>query len=39
VELGLRLTVKAGFVIAESTGEANFKVTRKWARSSQPSRR
>ena len=34
VELGLKLTAKAGFVIAESTGEANFKVTLKWARSS-----
>ena len=31
VELGLKLTAKAGFVIAESTGEANFKVTLKWA--------
>jgi hypothetical protein len=33
VELGLKLTAKAGFVIAESTGEANFKVTLKWTRS------
>jgi hypothetical protein len=30
VELGLKLTAKTGFVIAESTGEANFKVTLKW---------
>src|SRR5262249_54881460 len=33
VELGLKLTAKAGFVIAESTGEANFKVTLKWVQS------
>lgn len=31
VELGLKLTAKTGFVIAESTGEAQFKVTLKWA--------
>lgn len=30
VELGLKLTAKTGFVIAESTGEANFKVVLKW---------
>ena len=30
VELGLKLTAKTGFVIAESSGEANFKVTLKW---------
>lgn len=30
VELGLKLTAKTGFVIAESTGEAHFKVTLKW---------
>lgn len=30
VELGLKLTAKAGFVIAESSGEANFKVALKW---------
>lgn len=30
VELGIKLTAKTGFVIAESTGEANFKVTLKW---------
>jgi hypothetical protein len=30
VELGLKLTAKTNFVIAESTGEANFKVTLKW---------
>ena len=26
----LKLTAKTGFVIAESTGEAHFKVTLKW---------
>ena len=31
VELGLKLTAKTNFVIAESTGEANFKVTLKWS--------
>ena len=31
VELGLKLTAKTGFVVAESTGEAQFKVTLKWA--------
>ncbi|MEV6848572.1 CU044_2847 family protein [Actinoplanes sp. NPDC051411] len=31
VELGLKLTAKTGFVIAESSGEATFKVTLKWA--------
>lgn len=30
VELGLKLTAKTSFVVAESTGEANFKVTLKW---------
>ena len=30
VELGLKLTAKTGFVIAESSGEANFKVVLKW---------
>ena len=30
VELGLKLTAKTGFVIAESSGEANFKVTLTW---------
>jgi hypothetical protein len=30
VELGLKLTAKTGFVIAESSGEANFKVILKW---------
>jgi hypothetical protein len=30
VELGLKLTAKTGFVIAESSGEANFKVTLRW---------
>jgi len=30
VELGLKLTAKTGFVIAESTGEATFKVVLKW---------
>jgi hypothetical protein len=33
VELGLKLTAKTGFVVAESTGEANFKVVLKWTRS------
>ncbi|GAA2851434.1 hypothetical protein Acy02nite_34950 [Actinoplanes cyaneus] len=32
VELGLKLTAKAGFVIAESSGEAHFKVILKWTR-------
>ncbi|HEX8346263.1 MAG TPA: CU044_2847 family protein [Actinoplanes sp.] len=31
VELGLKLTAKTGFVVAESTGEAQFKVTLRWA--------
>ena len=31
IELGLNLTAKAGFVIAESGGEATFKITLKWA--------
>jgi Trypsin-co-occurring domain 1 len=31
VELGLKLTAKTGFVVAESSGEANFKVVLKWA--------
>jgi len=31
VELGLKLTAKTGFVIAESSGEAHFKVTLKWS--------
>ena len=30
VELGLKLTAKTNFVVAESSGEANFKVTLKW---------
>jgi hypothetical protein len=30
VELGLKLTAKAGFVIAESSGAAHFKVVLKW---------
>jgi hypothetical protein len=30
VELGLKLTAKTNFVVAESTGEANFKVILKW---------
>jgi hypothetical protein len=30
VELGLKLTAKTGFVVAESSGEANFKVVLKW---------
>ncbi|MFC4071731.1 CU044_2847 family protein [Actinoplanes subglobosus] len=30
VELGLKLTAKTGFVIAESSGEANFKVVLRW---------
>jgi hypothetical protein len=32
VELGLKLTAKTGFVVAESSGEANFKITLSWAR-------
>ncbi|GLY97188.1 CU044_2847 family protein [Actinoplanes sp. NBRC 103695] len=38
VELGLKLTARTGFVIAESSGEANFKVTLRWtsATSSDP---
>jgi hypothetical protein len=31
VELGLKLTAKTGFVVAESSAEATFKVTLKWA--------
>ena len=39
VVLGLKLTAKTGFVVAESTGEANFQVTLKWARKpSQPEK-
>lgn len=34
VELGLKLTAKTGFVIAESSGEANFKVTLRWTSTS-----
>lgn len=30
VELGLKLTAKTGFVVAESSGEAQFKVTFRW---------
>lgn len=30
VELGLKLTAKTGFVVAESSGEAQFKVTLSW---------
>jgi hypothetical protein len=30
VELGLKLTAKTGFVVAESSGEANFKIVLKW---------
>ncbi|MGW4942227.1 CU044_2847 family protein [Actinoplanes sp. NPDC004185] len=30
LELGLKLTAKTGFVIAESSGEAHVKVTLKW---------
>jgi Trypsin-co-occurring domain 1 len=30
VELGIKLSTKAGIVIAEATGEANFKVTLHW---------
>ena len=31
IELGLKLTAKTNFVVAGSAGEANFKVTLKWA--------
>jgi hypothetical protein len=31
VELGLKLTVKTGFVIAESSGEGHFRVTLEWS--------
>jgi Trypsin-co-occurring domain 1 len=31
VELGLKLTAETGFVIAKSSGEANFKVTLRWS--------
>ena len=31
VELGLKLTAKTGFVVAESSGEANFKIVLKWS--------
>ena len=34
VELGLKLTARTGFVVAESSGEANFKVTLRWSASS-----
>jgi len=37
VELGLKLTAKTGFVIAESSGEANFKVTLRWSDTSGPA--
>lgn len=30
IELGLKLTAQTNFVVAGSTGEANFKVTLKW---------
>jgi hypothetical protein len=32
VELGLKLTAKTGFVVAESTGEAHFRVLLEWSR-------
>ena len=31
LELGLKVTAKTGFVVAESSGEANVKVVLKWA--------
>lgn len=31
VEVGLKLTAKTGFVVAESTGEAHFIVRLEWA--------
>jgi hypothetical protein len=31
IELGLKLTAKTNFVVAGSSGEANFKVTLKWS--------
>lgn len=30
VELGLKLSAKTGFMVAESTGEAQFKIALKW---------
>ena len=30
VELGLKLTARTGFVIAESSGEAHFKIILRW---------
>jgi len=30
IELGLKLTAQTGFVVAKSSGEANFKVTLRW---------
>ena len=38
VELGLKLTAKTGFVVAESSGEAQFKVTLHWGNSTPASR-
>ena len=37
VELGLKLTARTGFVIAESSGEANFKVTLRWSEAPGPA--
>jgi hypothetical protein len=32
VEFGLKMSVGAGLVVAQSSGEANFKVTLQWKR-------
>ncbi len=37
VELGIKLTAKTGFVVAESSGEAQFKVILRWS-SEKPER-
>ena len=36
IELGLKVTAKTGFVVAESSGEANFKVVLKWGLAGSP---
>ncbi len=36
VELGLKLSLKAGLVIANTAGEASFRVAMKWVRPAAP---
>jgi hypothetical protein len=37
VELGIKLSTKAGIIIAEAAGEANFKVTLRWRQGEPPT--